>query len=82
MIPVEIWTKVVASSDVTDEILELVRSVESGWYNDSPIDWEDVWDRVDGSRLTDGTCLDWGPETDTPAMRKIQRVIRAERKAG
>lgn len=76
------YTTVTTAEQVTEEIIELVRGIESGWYNDKPIDWEDVWDRIEGSTLNDGTRLDLGTESDSAAMRKIQRIIREERRAG
>lgn len=76
------WTEVTSTSEVTEEILDIVREIESGWYNSTPIDWEDVWERVEGTNLNDGTYLSLGDEYGSPAMKKIQRVIRAERRAG
>lgn len=70
------------AADVTDEILRVAEEVESGWFSDGPIDWEDFLDRMDGSTLADGTHLDMGGETDSPAIRRIQRHIRNLRKAG
>jgi hypothetical protein len=76
------YTTPQTAKDVTEEMLETVRDIVEGWYNDGPIDWEDVWNRADGTRLDDGTYLDMGDTNDSPAMRKIQRVIRAERREG
>jgi len=75
-------TLVTEAEHVTEEVLEAVRQIESGWFNDKPIDWEAVWERLDGSTLDSGLRIDLGPEYGSPAMRKIQRVIRAERRAG
>lgn len=76
------YTEITSADDVTEEVLEMVRNIESGWYLDRRIDWEDVWDRLEGSLLADGTYIDLGPETSTPAMRKIKRVINEERREG
>jgi hypothetical protein len=80
---------VVDATDVTEEVLDAARNIVDGWYDDSPIDWENVWDRMDGQSFdswpeSDGRgwlhiCM--GAEDSSPAMRKIQRTIRAERKA-
>ena len=72
---------VTAAVDVDDEILDLAREVTDD-YTDDPIDWDDVWDRIDGERLTAGDLLDLGPTTNSPAMQKIRRVIRQERRGG
>lgn len=71
---------VTTAKDVTDEIIEKAYEVAEGWYADSPIEWDDVWDRMEGtSYLDSGAYLHWGSETDTPAMRKIQREVRKMR---
>jgi hypothetical protein len=68
---------VVAADDVTDEVLAAAEETET-WYGDGPIDWDDFWDRLDGTQLADGSEIDLSPnnEGDSPAMRKIQRHIR------
>ena len=76
------YVEVTEAEQVTDEVLEIARDIESGWYNDVPIDWEDVWDRMEGTVLDDNRYLSLGNEMDSPAMKKIQRVIRAERRLG
>lgn len=76
------YTTVTAAADVTPEVMDYARSVVEGWYNDGRIDWENVWERMDGTTLNDGTQLDLGTEIDSPAMRKIQRTIRKEFREG
>lgn len=73
------YTAVIAATDVTKEILDLVRDIGSGSPVDRPVDWESVWERLEAARLDDGTMVDMGGEIDTPAMRKIQEIIDAER---
>lgn len=75
------YTSPVEAEDVTDEMIGLVRDVVDGWYQDSPIDWEDVWDRVDGAELADGTRLDLGSDMLTPALRRLRREARRPRDA-
>lgn len=72
-------TTIHAADDVTDEILDVVREVIEGWYNEGRIDWPDVWDRAEGAELADGSILDLGTDLVAPALVKIQRIIRAER---
>lgn len=69
------------AEDATDEIKAFALEVVDGWYADERIDWDDVWDRMDGRELDDGTYLDL-PETDNPAMRAIKKHVRDARKAG
>ena len=81
--PDHTYTAVREAADVTDEILAIAESIEEGWYGGGArIDWDDLVNRLDGSALKDGTRVDMGGRTDTPAIRKIQRHIRAQRAAG
>lgn len=80
--PLPGYVLVMTADQVTDEVIDMVRSIEEGWFNGQPIDWEAVWERLEGSTLNDGQQVDLGPDMDSPAMRKMQRVIRAERRAG
>src|SRR5690606_22975348 len=64
------------------EIIEQAVEITDGWYADGPIDWDDVWDRLERSRLADGRGIDLGNDQDTPAMRKIRRETRKRRREG
>ena len=36
------WTEIVTVESVTEEVMQLARDIESGWYSDATrIDWED-----------------------------------------
>jgi hypothetical protein len=72
------WTDLQDVADVTEEILSAVESVIDGWYSTGRIDWEDVWDRVEGTRLANGTRLTFS-ELDSPAQRKIKRQVKKRR---
>jgi hypothetical protein len=74
--------RVVEAKDVTEEVLDLVKGIVEGWYNEGPIDWEDVWDRMDKRVLEDGRGIDMGEDLGSPAIRKIQREIRKWRALG
>lgn len=76
------YTALTAVETVTDEIVGMVREITDGWYPDTRIDWEDVWDRLDGSELADGSIVDSGGDLGAPALVKIKNLIRNERKAG
>lgn len=76
-----------AADDVDEAVLAAAEDVADGWYADTPIDWEDVWDRLDGSLVwNEGPRAKWalsmGSTLDSPAQRKIQREIRKRRRDG
>lgn len=74
------WTTVTAAEDVTEEILNAAESIFDGWYADEPrIDWEDFLDRLEGIPLDNGTRLDLGRDMMSPAIKAIQKHIRAYR---
>lgn len=68
--------------DVTDEVLEIVKGIIEGWYDEGRTDWENVWDRVEKVPLDDGRGIDMGEDLDSPAIRRIKKEIRAWRNAG
>lgn len=72
------WTLVHESKDVTDEITEYACDLAETETDDrGRVDWEAVFDRrMEGMHLKDNTRLTLGNEYDTPAQRKIQRVVR------
>lgn len=70
------YRTVTEAGQVTDEIVDIVMDVVEGWYPEGRVDWQDVWDRVDGSELKDGSLLDMGNELDTPAIRRIKAKVR------
>lgn len=76
------YQQIIAVEDVTEEILQAVREIESGWYSEGRIDWEDVWERLERQTLNNGKKIDLGPEIGSPAMLKIRRVINKERREG
>lgn len=57
---------------VTDEMVKDALDVVDGWFSggDVRIEWEDVWDRLEG------WGYDMGDQFDAPGMRKIQRLVR------
>jgi hypothetical protein len=74
--------RIVEADDVTDEVLEQVKGIVEGWCDDGPIDWEDVWDRMEKRVLDDGRGIDMGEDLSSPAIRKIKREIRKWRAQG
>lgn len=66
--------------DLTAEIVDIAEWATDGWYPyPARIDWEDVWDRMDGIDLADGSELSI-PALDTDAQREIKRRVRNHRK--
>lgn len=76
------WTRVSLRDDITEEIREITRSVVDGWYAEGRVDWGDVWDRVDGRTLDDGTRIDMGEGTGTEAFKELKNMVRRERRDG
>lgn len=68
---------VIEAKDVTEEDLQEVEDITDGWYADTRIDWDDVWDRMER-----GSDLDLGPQLDSPAMRKMKAHVRKLRREG
>lgn len=67
-------------SGVTDEIVEHAIVMVDGWYPDGPIDWEDVWDRLDGSELSSGARLDMGTNLLSPGIIALKKAVQRLRK--
>ena len=73
------YTEVREAKDVTPEVMAIAEYATE-FYEDR-IEWEDVWDRMDGSTLADGSVLDMGGSSDSAAMRTIKRRINASRQS-
>lgn len=66
---------VLAAADVTADLLKTAEDVFEGFFDDDqPIDWGGFIDRLE--RWSE---RDWGNQIDSPAIRKVQRHIRAHR---
>jgi len=62
---------IVEASDVTEKCIELVESLYDDWYaNEDRIDWWGFFDKLDEL----GYCV---TQLDSPASKKIQRIVRA-----
>lgn len=59
---------------VLDELERLVLDIVEGWYEGTRIDWEDVWDRLDGTELADGRTLDI-PSLISPVQNALKKRI-------
>lgn len=62
-----------AAEDVTNEMVDIVREIISGWHSEGRIDWEDVWDRADGAYLDDGTKLDLPQDLLSPVYATLRK---------
>lgn len=70
-----------AADDVTPELVDMTVSIVDGWYADGRIDWEDVYDRLErGAGLADGRRIDLGEDLASPALKTLQRRVRAARR--
>jgi hypothetical protein len=75
------YIDVIEVEDITDEIIEVVYSVVDGWYSDGRIDWEDLLCRVETTPIEDGRKINFGDSLDSPAIRRIKRLVREYRKS-
>lgn len=73
------WTSPRSADDVTDEMVALAVSVIEGRYDTGRIEWDDVWDRMDGFELADGTLLDLGDSLTSPALLELKQRVRSAR---
>lgn len=66
---------------VTREVVQVACEIVDGWYpsqGHSPqrIDWMDVWDRLDGTELADGSVLDLGDNLLDPSLQELKRAVK------
>jgi hypothetical protein len=62
-------------SHITPEFVEtFYEGAIDGWYDDGPIDWEAAL-----LSFEHGTSWDFGTTMDSPAIRKLQRMVRQHR---
>jgi hypothetical protein len=61
---------------IMSELEDFVYEIVDGWYQDTRIDWEGVWDRLDGIQLNDGRVLDIRVVTSPVQVALKNRVIR------
>jgi len=75
------WQEPETAADLTEEVMAALRdSLE--WQDSSPrVDWDRVWDRMDGTRLADGTRLSLPTDTDSPVYRRLTAEGRKWRAA-
>jgi hypothetical protein len=71
------------AADVTDDVLEAAIETFDDWFdNDEPIDWESFIDRLaDPTGCGKAGAIEFD-KYDNPAIRKIQRHVRAYRNQG
>jgi hypothetical protein len=61
---------------IMSELEDFIYEIVDGWYQDTRIDWEGVWDRLDGIQLNDGRVLDIRVVTSPVQVALKNRVIR------
>ncbi len=73
------WTELVTAGDVTEEVLKAAFETAEDWYpGNERIDWDRLFDKLDGYQLSDGTLL---TATGFEAIEKIKRYVRQQRRA-
>lgn len=68
--------RVIEAADVTEQVVSDAVEIVDGWYAESRVDWDDVWDRLERQGY------DFGTDSDSPAMRKIKRQVQRIRREG
>lgn len=68
------------AADITEEIIEAAYEIGEGWYQNVRIDWEELFYRLEGMELEDGSILYLPDSYDSPAITALQRAVRARRK--
>ncbi|RZS39135.1 hypothetical protein EV193_104351 [Herbihabitans rhizosphaerae] len=66
----------------TEEVIALAVEIVDGWYQDRRVDWEDVWERLDGAEMEDGTKLDLGDDLLSPYLGALRREVQRIRREG
>ena len=67
---------IVNAADVTPDVIEAAIELTDDWYADERVDWEEALLRLEKYH-------DWdlGESMESPAIKKIQREVRAHRRA-
>lgn len=68
------------AEDVTGELVQAAVDIVDGWYPEGRVDWEDVFDRLEGRTLEDGRGIDLGEDLGSPALVTLKRRVRAARR--
>lgn len=73
-------TSPVTAADVTEEMIKEAVEIANGWHqNEYHIDWERLFERLEGMELADGTELDLGSDWLSPALAKLKRAVLKRR---
>jgi hypothetical protein len=72
------WGTVLQPDDITDEFAEdFFEACVSGWYDEGGIEWEQALERWEKYHRDENRTF--GPQLDSPAIRRLQRKVRALR---
>lgn len=75
------YAYIVEESDLTEEILRAAEDVHDAYFaDDKRVDWEDLWDRLDGYRLDDNTRLDLPDQLDSPVFTALKKHLKQHRR--
>lgn len=78
--------KSLTESEVTEKLIEFIYTVVDGWFSPSDVsrmgyaEWNELFDRVDGIVLEDGTEVDLGTDLVSPGVKKIKSLVRDYRR--
>lgn len=73
---VDLWD----ANVVTEEVIDIVWRITEGHFPGTPIDWDEVWERLDGDELEDGRMFNMDNADGTPALIGIkQEILRLRR---
>jgi hypothetical protein len=60
-----------------DALREDIESIVEGWYSEYPIDWDDLFDRLDAG-LPQGVC--GSEDLTSPFCKRVERIARIHRR--
>lgn len=69
---------VIEADDVTDEVREHAKSIYNAFFfTQTRIDWDRFFDKLERRVLDDGSEINLGEFSDSPAIREIREYIKA-----
>lgn len=75
------YTYIVQESDLTEEILRAAEDVHDGYFADERrVDWEELWDRLDGYYLEDQSRIDLPSDLESPVFAALKKHLKHHRR--
>lgn len=73
----ETFRDILAPSDITDDVRDVIETVFDGYYADEPrINWHEFLDRVERYAL-----VNFGSDMDTPVIKAVKKIVKQLRNA-